>query len=212
MVFQSRKNGVKSSLNFERSYKVIGQKLKNVRSFCGSALLLSFCENRFGLSQLIKKLNSTERGALFRHFSSPRWSPLRMRTKVVSFFIFSRSFQTKKIKALWPKITKIASRGGGASCLKLDRTGPVILGPAPACKGAYGVVRLTNFIRPGKLLSNQWSGWELTWWTLGLFLSPAALLSLSLYLSIYLSIYLHVSLFLSLNVSLSLLISLCLSL
>ena len=33
-----------------------------------SALLLSFCENRFCLSQLLKKLNSTKRGALFRHF------------------------------------------------------------------------------------------------------------------------------------------------
>ena len=34
-----------------------------------------------------------------------------MRTKVVSFFICSKSFQTKKIKALGPKMTKIASRG-----------------------------------------------------------------------------------------------------
>ena len=32
----------------------------------------------------------------FDIFASPRWSPLRMRTEVVSFFIFSRSFQTKK--------------------------------------------------------------------------------------------------------------------
>ena len=51
----------------------------------------------------------------FDIFASPRWSPLRMRTKVVSFFIFPKSFQTKKIKALRPKMTKIASRG---SCLK----------------------------------------------------------------------------------------------
>ena len=36
-----------------------------------------------------------------------------MRTNMVSFFIFSKSFQTKKIKALRPKMTKIASRGGG---------------------------------------------------------------------------------------------------
>ena len=47
----------------------------------------------------------------FNIFASPRWSPLRMRTKVVSFFICFKSFQTKKIKALWPKMTKIASRG-----------------------------------------------------------------------------------------------------
>ena len=66
--------------------------------FCRSALLLSFCENRFSLSQLIKKLNSTERGALFDIFASPGWSPLRMRTKVVSFSIFSKSFQTKKLR------------------------------------------------------------------------------------------------------------------
>ena len=32
----------------------------------------------------------------FDIFASPRWSPLRMRTKVVSFFIFFKSFQTKK--------------------------------------------------------------------------------------------------------------------
>ena len=31
-------------------------------------LLLSVCENRFCLPQVLKKLNSTERGALFRHF------------------------------------------------------------------------------------------------------------------------------------------------
>ena len=45
---------------------------------------------------LIKKLNSTERGALFRHFASPRWSPLRMRTKGCHFSYFSKSFQTNK--------------------------------------------------------------------------------------------------------------------
>ena len=54
----------------------------------------------------------------FDIFASPRWSPLRMRTKVASFFIFFQEFSNKKkIKALRPKMTKIASRGGG-SCLK----------------------------------------------------------------------------------------------
>ena len=38
-----------------------------------------------------------------------------MRTKVVLSFIFFKSFQTKKFKALRPKMTKIAS---GGSCLK----------------------------------------------------------------------------------------------
>ena len=36
---------------------------------------------------------------------------MSMRTKVVSFFIFSKNFQTKIIKALRPKMTEIASRG-----------------------------------------------------------------------------------------------------
>ena len=53
----------------------------------------------------------------FDIFASPR-SPLRMRTKVVSFFIFFQELSNqKKIKALRPKMTKIALRGGG-SCLK----------------------------------------------------------------------------------------------
>ena len=43
---------------------------------------------------------------------------MRMRTKVVSFFIFSQELSNKKkIKALRPKMTKIASRGG--SCLNM---------------------------------------------------------------------------------------------
>ena len=40
----------------------------------------------------------------------------------------------------------------GLYFLTIDKTGPVIFGRASACKGAYGVVRLTNFIRPGNLL------------------------------------------------------------
>ena len=53
----------------------------------------------------------------FDIFASPRWSPLHMRTKVASFFIFFQELSNKKkIKALRPKMTKIASRGG--SCLK----------------------------------------------------------------------------------------------
>ena len=52
----------------------------------------------------------------FDIFASPRWSPLRMRTKWCHFSFFPRAFKQKKIKALRPKMTKIASRG---SCLKL---------------------------------------------------------------------------------------------
>ena len=54
----------------------------------------------------------------FDVFASPRWSPLRMRTKVVSFFVFFQELSNKKkIKALRPKMAKIASRG---SCLNSE--------------------------------------------------------------------------------------------
>ena len=77
-------------------------------------LLLSFCENRLCLSQLIKKLNSTERGALFRHLNfcvSRVITTVHAHKSGVIFFYFSKSFQTTKYKALRPKMTKIASRG-----------------------------------------------------------------------------------------------------
>ena len=82
-----------------------------------TARLLSFCKNRFCLSQLVKKLNSTERGALFRHFCVSKVITTAHAQKVVSFFIFFQelSNKTKKIKTLRPKMTKIASRG---SCLE----------------------------------------------------------------------------------------------
>ena len=80
--------------------------------FCRSALLLSFCENRLCLSQLKKKLNSTERGALFRHFCvSKVITTAHAHKSGVIFSFFPRAFKQKKIKALWPKMTKIASRG-----------------------------------------------------------------------------------------------------
>ena len=51
----------------------------------------------------------------FDIFASPRWSLLRMRTKVASFFIFFQDLSNKKkFKKLRPKMTKIASRGGPA--------------------------------------------------------------------------------------------------
>ena len=44
-----------------------------------------------------------------------------MLTKVVSFLIFFQELSNKKtIKALRPKMTEIASRGGGGSCLKSE--------------------------------------------------------------------------------------------
>ena len=119
MVFQSRKNGVKSSLNFERSQLSPWAKIKKSEAAIRrSTLPLSFCENRLCLSQLIKKLNSTERGALFRHFCvSKVISTAHAHKSGVIFSSFPRAFK-QKIKALRPKMTKIASRGylqGGIS-------------------------------------------------------------------------------------------------
>ena len=58
----------------------------------------------------------------FNIFASPRWSPLGMRTKVVSFFMFLQELSNKKkIKALRSKMTKITAAPGRtifASCLQ----------------------------------------------------------------------------------------------
>ena len=127
-------------------YKVPREKLKNLRlTFCRPAFLLSFCENRLCLSHLIEKLNSTKRGALFDIFASPLWSALRMRTKVVSFFIF-QELSNKKIKALRPKMTKIASKG---SCLSYFKALSVLLGLCLDFSMHYSKVgcRRTNVLR-----------------------------------------------------------------
>ena len=76
----------------------IGKIKKTEATFWRSALLLSLCENPLCPFQLIKKLNSTERRALFDIFASPRWSSPRMRTKVASFFIFPRAFKQTKLR------------------------------------------------------------------------------------------------------------------
>ena len=80
---------------------------------CRSALLLSFCENRFCLSQLIKKLKSTERGALLQHFCVSKVITTAHAHKSGVIFHFFQELSNKKIKALRPKMTKIASRGPG---------------------------------------------------------------------------------------------------
>ena len=52
---------------------------------------LSCCKKTLlGIPSNIKKLNSNERGALFRHFCVSKVITLRMRTKVVSFLNFSQ--------------------------------------------------------------------------------------------------------------------------
>ena len=86
--------------------------------FCRSALLFLICKNRVCLSQLIQKLNSMERGALFRHFCvSKVVTTAHAHKSGVIFHIFPRAFKQKKIKALWLKMTKIASKG---SCLNFN--------------------------------------------------------------------------------------------
>ena len=62
-----------------------------------------------------------ERGALFRHFcvSKVITTPHAHKSGVI-FHIFPRAFkQNKKIKALRPKMTEIAPRGGGGPALSL---------------------------------------------------------------------------------------------
>ena len=68
---------------------------------------------------LIKKLNLPERGARFRHFCvSKVITTAHAHKSGVIFHFFPRAFKQKKIKALRPKMTKIASiGGGGGSCL-----------------------------------------------------------------------------------------------
>ena len=62
-----------------------------------------------------KKLNQTERGALFRHFCvSKVISAAHAHKRDVIFYIFQELSNQKKIKALRPKMTEIASRGGPA--------------------------------------------------------------------------------------------------
>ena len=70
-----------------------------------------------------KKLNSTERGALFRHFCvSKVITTAHAHKSGVIFHFFPRAFKQKKIKALRPKMTKIASRGGGGGPALINGT------------------------------------------------------------------------------------------
>ena len=65
--------------------------------FCRFTRLLSFCENRLCLSQLIKKLNSTEWGALFWHFCVSKVITTTHAHQSGVIFHFFKSFQTKKL-------------------------------------------------------------------------------------------------------------------
>ena len=84
--------------------------------FCRSDLLLSFCKNGFRLLRFVKKLNSTKRGTLFRYYCVSKVITTAHEHKSgVIFHIFPRLFKQKKLRScMWPKMTKIPSRG---SCL-----------------------------------------------------------------------------------------------
>ena len=72
-----------------------GKNKKIWGNVCRSAFLLSFCENRFCLSQLIKKLR--EWGALFRHFCvSQVITTAHAHKSGVIFHFFPRAFKQKK--------------------------------------------------------------------------------------------------------------------
>ena len=73
-------------------------------TFCKSALLLSFCKNRFCLSQFVKKLNLTERGAIFRLFCVSKVITTAHAHKSGLVFQFFQELSNKKIKALRPKM------------------------------------------------------------------------------------------------------------
>ena len=84
----------------------------------------------------------------FDIFAFPRWWPLRMRTKVASFFIFFQELSNKKkIKALRPKMTKIASRGGGGPALIFSHTA--------ICLVSTQDLLLLNWPESNSLNSNQ---------------------------------------------------------
>ena len=76
--------------------KSLGKIKKSDARFCRSALLLSFCKNRLCLSQLIKKLNSTERGALFRHFCVSKAITSAHAHKSGVIFIFFQELSNKE--------------------------------------------------------------------------------------------------------------------
>ena len=67
--------------------------------FCEKHFVRSLKEFHHCVSQLIKKLSSTERGALFRHFCvSKVITTVHAHKSSVIFHFFSKSFQTKQKK------------------------------------------------------------------------------------------------------------------
>ena len=104
---------------------------------------------------------------VFDIFASPRWSPLRMRTKVVSFFIFFQELSNKKkIKALRPKMTKIASRGVLASRWQLKGKPDVTrrsrcTGDKNRCEGEN-----QEFEKTGADVKKRWGENEWRWQTI----------------------------------------------
>ena len=97
--------------------------------FCRSTILLSFCEKPRPTPPTSKPFVSIaiNKKVKFDGARCPFSTFLRLQgdqhcacaQKGVIFHFFSRAFKQKKIKALRPKMTKIASRG---SCLRLPLT------------------------------------------------------------------------------------------
>ena len=91
--------------------------MKKLRHFFVDLPFVFILRKPFLSIAINKKLNSTERGALFRNFGvSKVITTAHTHKSGVIFHIFPRAFkQKKKIQALRPKMTKVTSRG---SCLK----------------------------------------------------------------------------------------------
>ena len=96
---KSKKRGKIITKFWKTITKSWSKNLKTWGNACRSALLRSFCENRFRLSQLVKKLNSTERGALFRHFCvSKVITTAHAHKSGVIFYFFQELSNKKKLR------------------------------------------------------------------------------------------------------------------
>ena len=104
------------------------QSFEQKKNWFHGTLLLPFYENRFRLLRFVKNLNSTKRGAFFRHFcvSMGITTAHAHKSGVVFIFFLDHSNKRKKLRS---KMTKIASRG---SCLKFNLS------------SAMGAVRITS--------------------------------------------------------------------
>ena len=94
--FQARRSSATRSSTSDLTVSPWAKTKKSEATFRRSALLLSFCESRFSLSQLLKKLNSTERGALFRHFCISKVITTAHAHKSILIFHFFQELSNQK--------------------------------------------------------------------------------------------------------------------